>query len=250
MRLRIFMLMSALVSLPVAAQMAPIAPPATVAAAGPVDPARLDVARRIMLRLLPDGTYKTLMGGSMQQMMGRMTEGAYNIPLRTFMDQAGLTPAQKAKIGPGTLGEIMKILDPAFQQRQKLTMDILFAEITTMLSSMEPDLREAMAGAYARKFDLGQLGEIDRFFATPTGSAYAASTMTIMADPAIAARMQSMLPMVLKAMPAIMEKSKAATAGLPARRKYEDLTPAERSQLAGLMGATLPAKPVKKVPVT
>ncbi len=242
------LLIAAALASPLAAQ-AP-APSAEAIAPAPADPARLAIARHIMLKLMPDGTYRKLMGGTMQQMMGRMSDSAMELPLRSVLAETGLTAEQKAKIGPGTLGEMMKIIDPAYHERQKLTMDIMLDEISTIVSAMEPELREAMAGAYARRFDEGQLHEIDAFFATPTGAAYAGSYMTMMSDPAIAAKMQAMLPQMMKAMPAIIQKTQAATAKLPKPRKIDDLSAAERSELARLMGTELPAAPQKKVPHT
>ena len=74
------------------------------------------------------------------------------------------------------------------------------------------------------------------FFATPTGKAYAADSMIIFMDPEVMSKMTTMMPEMMKQMPAITAKLKEATAGLPPPRRAEDLTPAQRKRLAVLLG--------------
>jgi hypothetical protein len=132
----------------------------------------------------------------------------------------------------------MAILDPHFHERTQRTMDAMFAGITALVVTYEPAIREGLAEAYARRFDLAQLAELNRFFATPTGHAYAAQTMIISTDPAVMSRMQDMMPAMIKQMPAIMQNAQAATANLPPPRKFDQLSPAERSDLEKLLGVS------------
>src|SRR3546814_2282127 len=63
---------------------------------------------------------------------------------------------------------------------------------------LEPPMREGMAKAYARKFTADQLGELNGFFATPTGQAYASEWMAAQADPEVMlAVAKAVPPMVL-----------------------------------------------------
>src|SRR3546814_18844746 len=55
------------------------------------------------------------------------------------------------------------------------------------LRTQLPGLFDAMARAYARRFTVAQLGEIETFFRTPTGRIYVTESMNIMSDPDIAA---------------------------------------------------------------
>lgn len=48
--------------------------------------------------------------------------------------------------------------------------------------------------------------------------------------------MQQFMPRMMEEMPAIIENVKTATAGLPSPRDYKDLTGAERTRLAALLG--------------
>ena len=93
-----------------------------------------------------------------------------------------------------------------------------------------------LASAYAGRFDTKQLQEMNAFFATPTGRAYAADSYIVMMSPEVMSKMQGLVPRLMKEMPAVIEKVKAATASLPEPRKYADLTNAERDKLAALLG--------------
>lgn len=217
-------------------------PPAvpTTAPLAPADPARAAPARRIAARLLPDGVFATMMKSSMDMVSNSMTNQMFDIPLRDFVSMAGIENAETAELGPATLKQIMEIFDPAFVERQRITMQVMGAEMGTLMTTMEPDYRAGLAESLARRFDAGQLGEIDRFFATPAGAAYAGQSMLLFVDPAMMARMQTMMPRLMQAMPAIMQKVTAATATLPKPRDAKSLTAAEKAKLTAMLGPKTP----------
>lgn len=187
----LFILLAAIVSAPALAQ-APAASPAAATLQTSVDPQRLAAARVVVDAIWPIGTYARIMQRSTGAMMNMMAGNAFGLPL----DEA-------------------RKKDPYFDERLKLTMDTLMGEMAKIMSRFEPDIREGVAEAYAAKFNVEQLDELGRFFATPTGKAYANESMMLMTDPAIMKRMQAFIPEMMKDMPAIMEKVKAATAHLP-----------------------------------
>lgn len=187
----LFILLAAIVSAPALAQ-APAASPAAATLQTSVDPQRLAAARVVVDAIWPIGTYARIMQRSTGAMMNMMAGNAFGLPL----DEA-------------------RKKDPYFDERLKLTMDTLMGEMAKIVSRFEPDIREGVAEAYAAKFNVDQLDELGRFFATPTGKAYANESMMLMTDPAIMKRMQAFIPEMMKDMPAIMEKVKAATAHLP-----------------------------------
>ncbi|PZO89646.1 MAG: DUF2059 domain-containing protein [Sphingomonas sanxanigenens] len=187
----LFILLAAIVSAPALAQ-APAASPAAATLQTSVDPQRLAAARVVVDAIWPIGTYARIMQRSTGAMMNMMAGNAFGLPL----DEA-------------------RKKDPYFDERLKLTMDTLMGEMAKIVSRFEPNIREGVAEAYAAKFNVDQLDELGRFFATPTGKAYANESMMLMTDPAIMKRMQAFIPEMMKDMPAIMEKVKAATAHLP-----------------------------------
>ena len=67
------------------------------------------------------------------------------------------------------------------------------ARTTDTLRASLPGMVDAMARAYARRFDVAQMAEVRRFFETPTGRAYMQASTTIMADPDIARWQRDMM---------------------------------------------------------
>ena len=221
------MLGATLVSTGVAAQTAPVAA---------ADPARLTVAESVVGRLLPPGTYRRMMDGTMQQLMDMSMKSVLDMPMESMLAAAGVKPRDGAKPDQATMREVMAIMDPAFEQRTKVGMDTMMAEMVTVMDTMEPRVRTGLSRAYAAKFSAAELAELDRFFATPTGGRYAAESIPIMMDPAVMQEMQAMIPELMGRMPDIIAKVTKATEALPKPRKPEDLTPAERKQLEDLLG--------------
>jgi len=215
------------------------AAPATVAAAPAVaiDPARLAIATRVAAKLLPVGTYKSVMKSSMDQVTKSMLDQMMDIPLRSFAGIGGLSEDQVAKLGPGTIRQIMAIIDPAFEQRTKLSMDAMGDMMATLMNAMEPDVRAGLAEALATRFTSDQLTTLDQFFSTPVGAAYAAQSITLYSDPAVMQRMQAVMPKMMAIMPEMAKKLQAATAGLPKPKRPDQLTPVERAKLKALMTA-------------
>jgi hypothetical protein len=200
------------------------------------DPAALALARGVVLKIAPDGTYRKLMQGPMDQMMGSLTGQMLNVPIKQFLAATDVSQDQVAKLNNVTAHDIMAILDPAFDQRMRITMSTMMAAMGDTLSKFEPQIREAMAQAYVHNFTLAQLTEIDRFFNTSTGTAYAGRMMMLMSDPSVQASMKDLMPAIIQAMPAAAQKVEAATASLPKAKKIEDLTDADRARMAKLLG--------------
>lgn len=208
----------------------------SAAAPASVDPKRLEIAQRVAGELMPVGTYRTMMKTVLDQMTGNIMNQMLNMPIRDFAKIGGLSEDDLAKVGPATIRQVAVIMDPAFEQRTTVLTKVMMNEIGEFMSGMEPEYRAGLADGLAASFSLEQLSELQRFFATPTGSAYASQSMLLYANPAMMQRMQTMMPKLMQAMPGIMQKVQAATAALPKPRDAKDLTPAERKQIEDLLG--------------
>jgi hypothetical protein len=230
---KLFLLLALSAAIPAQAQTPGIG---TAASSAPIDPAQLALARSIVGKLAPNGIYRRMMQGSLDQMMGGMSDQMMNMPIRQFLAGTDVPKDQVAKLGNTNMRDIMAILDPAFDQRMHATMAALMASMTDTLSSFEPQMREAMAQAYVHNFTPTQLADIDRFFNTPSGAAFAGRTMTMMNDPAVRTQMQEIMPAIMQSIPKIMQKVQAETANLPKPKTYADLTDADRARLAKLLG--------------
>jgi hypothetical protein len=226
---RLIALALAVVASPVIAQQP--APPAMMG-----DPARVMLARSIVEKIMPPGTYRKVLQGSLNGLMGSMMNSMMDVPVRQFAAAAGMSPDESKKLGGATTRQIMAVIDPAFEERTRLSMAAMMDAMGDVMVKLEPDMREGLAQAYATRFTAAQLGELKIFFDTPTGTAFAAQQLTLMNDPALAQRMQGIMPAIAKAMPDVIKRVEAATASLPKPRKAADLTDAERAKLAQLLG--------------
>lgn len=104
------------------------------------------------------------------------------------------------------------------------------------MSTYEPNVRDALSRAYARKFSASQLGELRAFFNTPTGSLYASESIAMYMDPEMMGAMQSVMPDMVKKMPEFVGIMTKATESLPKARNVNDLSDAELKELSRLLG--------------
>lgn len=215
-----------------AAEPAQTAPTAAV----PVtDPVRIAAARQTVDYVFPLGTYARLMNGTLDKMMDSIMDSTMKLPLKQL---AGLSGVNTEDLGEASMAEIMEIYDPAFKQRMQVSTRTMMSEMIPLMTQVEPDIREGLTQAYAGRYTAAQLAELNAFFATPTGRAYAADSYLVMMSPEVMAKMQSFVPKLMEQMPAIVEKVKAASAGLPEPRAYSDLSKAEKARLAKLLGVS------------
>lgn len=209
-----------------------------VLAAGPVsvaapEPARLAAAKQTVDYVFPTGTYSRMMGETMDKMMESILDSTMHMPMK---DLAGISGIETNDLGEGSLAEMMAIYDPAYKDRMRLSTRTMMSEMGTLMTRFEPEIRSGLASAYAKRFDAAQLNELNRFFATPTGKAYAADSYIIMMAPDVMEKMQTFMPQMIQAMPAIIAKVKGATEQLPKPRTYAELSDADRAKLAKILG--------------
>lgn len=226
-----------LLAAPAAAQTAP-APAAAGAAAAPApaDPATLAEARLVVGHLMPPGVYKKMMGSMMDPIIDNMGATMKALPLKEIAELGGMSPEKAAALDKVDIERVMAIYDPHWQERRQLSMHAMFDAMGQFLTSLEPELREAMARAYANHFTLGELTDLDRFFSTPSGAKFAGQYMTIMTDPAMVDAMKAMMPKMAQHMPEFIKAAQKATADLPPPRKLEDLTPEQKAGIAAALG--------------
>lgn len=251
-RRRIFVATSALAALalaapPLAAQDGPEAPAALANVFGKAEPltaeqeARIPVAGQVVARIFPPGTYARMMNDTMKPMMDNVMASLMDVPLAEIAKLSGLPAEQLAPMGEGSLGEVMAILDPALRERTRLMSDVTMQLVSDMMVEIEPSYRTGLARAYATRFTEAELTDMAAYFATPTGSKYAAESMLINTDPQVMSTMNEMVPVMMRLMPDLMKRAKEAEAALPPRRTFSDLSPEEQARLAELLGTSIEA---------
>jgi len=157
-----------LLTTPAVAQTAP-APAGTsaspVQAPAPVDPARLAAARALVDTIFPPATREQMMRGMVAAMENNVKGSLLNnADLKAAMDHDP---------------RVHKMVDSYLEKQTARSNDMIIAAL--------PGMTSAMAKAYARRFDVGQMGKIQAFFSTPTGQQYMQVSMSIMSDPDVAA---------------------------------------------------------------
>lgn len=202
---------------------APLLAQAAPAAVEQADPARLAAATATVGYVWPIGTYARLMKSSMDGLMNQMMGAMFDMPIG---DIAGPIAEEAGKpldpdIAATSIREVAKAADPHFEERTRLTMGVMMDEMTEVMATLEPRIREGLARAYAGRFTLAQLKDMNAFFATPSGTAYSRDAMLIMTDPEVMKEMVSAMPELMKAMPGIIQKATEATAHLPPPPKPE-----------------------------
>lgn len=217
----------------VVATSAPLVAPLAIA---PLPVAASPAATAIAAKLFPDGTYRKIFGDSFTTMVSGMVNELGDVQLGDFMKAYGVDATAETKLDKATLNKIAALIDPAFKDRTRLVVTAMLKGMIPLFEKMEPGLRAGLAESLARRFTLAELRELTAFFDTPTGSNFASQQMLLFMDPAVMGQMQTQIPKITQAMPALVGDALKATAGLPKPKKYADLTPAERRELATLLG--------------
>lgn len=197
--------------------------------------ARLPLAQAIVDRVIPPGTLGEMMGSMFDQFMGPIMQLANRAPSGDLARQLAIDP-NELTLGDEQLAEAVDILDPVRLERNERMASVMPKLMGRMMDAMEPAMREAMAEAYAVHFSDGELADIDAFFSTESGLAYARKSFAISSDPRIIAASMESMPALMGSIGEMRQEMEAAVADLPQQRRFDDLSAAERTRLAELLG--------------
>lgn len=198
-------------------------------------PAQLALAQTTTTALIPPGSLAKML----DNMYGKLFKGVLGefggTSDITLSIKTGVDGEQIAALDEETKAAVADLFDPYRQQREDQVIGVIKPLIAEALGDLEGPMRSGLAYAYARKFDAQQLGEMNAFFATPTGKAYADEWMALQADPEVMlAVIKAVPPMVGKFMdrgPEIEGQLK----DLPKEKQLTDLSDVELAKLAKLM---------------
>lgn len=149
--------------------------PATVSAP---DPARLTAAQALIERIMPADKRDAMIEQMVRPMLANAREAMSSAPMF----------AEMTKKNPKLGATMNAFMDEEFER-----------SIATTKAAM-PAMLEAMARAYARRFTLGQMRDMDNFFQTPSGRAYIEQVPTIMTDPDVLAAQRAMMTQTMSGM--------------------------------------------------
>lgn len=196
---------------------------------------RLPQASRIITRMIPEGTLGEMMGGMFDKLMGPMMAMGGSPAAAVVQKGIGVSPGE-AGLDDEQTAAIAALLDPAYEERHAREMAIMPTMMREMMTVMEPTMRKAMAELYAINFSQKELDDIEAFFQTDSGTAYARKSFTMSSDPRILSASMESLPQMMGAIGDMEKKIAAASADLPAKRSFADLSQADKAKVATLAG--------------
>lgn len=177
------------------------------------EPARLGLARITVQAMWPDGAYGNMMAGFLGSMFDRLMQ------MKTS-DVAALATKEAPKSSASSKSDLSlhdkeAAKDPYFDQRMAAMRDVLTQEMSKISAIVDPSMRNGLARAMARRFDVQQLTDVNRFFSTSTGSRFASQYMQLWIDPDTIRSVLGSAPQLMKLMPEIAAKLKAANDKFP-----------------------------------
>lgn len=206
----------------------------------PVEPltaeqqARLPTARRVVEHFLPEGTMADMMGSMLGGILTPLNES--DLGAASALDSALGYVANTGLMDEADILATLEIVDPEWQARNAAEIQAMEEMMVRMATVLEPTMRDVMGELYAIYFTQEQLEDVEIFFQTESGAAFARQSWSMSSDPRIMGAMFSNEAM-WEAMFDI-EQVEAQMDALPASKSYEDLTPEQRARVLELTGLT------------
>ena len=209
--------------------------------------ARLPQARALVTLIMPPGTLGEIMGGMYDKLLNPIMGLAGKPNAVTVAKELGLDPG-RLDLDEAQAEQALAIVDPAWRERQRVSATTMQEVLTKAIASMEPAMRVGLAEAYATNFTSAELTDIAAFFSTPSGLSYARKSYAMASDPRIMAASMKAMPAMMSEMKNLEALVTKATAALPAKRGYGELSDKERDTLSELLG--LPSGEIAKAMAT
>lgn len=200
--------------------------------------ARLPLAQTIVGKMIPEGTLGEMMGGMFDSIFEPIMEMATSNPKGDVAKMLGVE-SYELDVTEEQAVELAAILDPVWKERNSLMASTMPAIMKDMMQVMEPPMRRAMSEAYAVYFTEQELADIDAFFSTDSGLAFARKSFTMSSDPRIIGASMEAMPAMMESFGDLESRMEEATAALPAKRGFSDLSDAERARIAEITGASV-----------
>jgi hypothetical protein len=204
----------------------------------PEQEARLPQTQRIINRVIPEGTLGEMMGGMFDKLLGPILGAAGAPAIDAVVEGTGLG-ADTLDLTPEQSEELARLFDPAYAERHAREVALMPALMRDMMTVMEPTMRKAMSELYAIHFTQKELDDIEAFFQTDSGTAYARKSFTMSSDPRIISATMESLPQMMGAFAGMEQKMAEAVADLPAKRGFDALSKAEQERVAAITGRSV-----------
>lgn len=203
----------------------------------PEEEARLPLASQVISKMMPPGSISEVMGDmfGMEGMLGPILQRAAEPRASDFAGQLGLE-AWELDMDDAAVAEAASIIDPVRDERNQRKASVMPQMMTKMMNAMEPTMREAMTEVFAIQFSEQELTDIDAFFSTESGAAFARKSMKMGSDPRVLGASMKAMPEMMASFENMEAQMEAVTADLPQPREFSDLSAAEQARIAELTG--------------
>jgi hypothetical protein len=205
----------------------------------PIDPKRLAAANKTVAALLPNGGLAKMMSDMVKRFIGPMSEITPDMSGYEIMSATNVYADSLQELDEAKRKQITALLDPTRKERVSQTVDVIMPLVNETMNKMEVPMREGMSRAYARKFSLAQLNDLNMFFATPTGASYAAESYALQADPEVMQAMTKAMPKLFEDLKFSVPKIEKDVKKIPDAKNISQLNDSELSKLADLTGISL-----------
>jgi hypothetical protein len=202
----------------------------------PEQEALLPLATQMAGHVMPEGSFRTAMDGVLEPMMNAMMGDPENSPRVRLAEISGVEADDLERLSDEDAQEALDIFDPQFAARTKRTTAAFAGLMGKLMVAIEPSYREGLGRAFARRFDEAEMRELLTFFATPLGAKFAAQSFLVQYDPQIMGFMDAMGPAAAKLVPEMTEEFEAIEAEFGGSRDFSELSAAERTRAARLIG--------------
>ncbi|MCL9999178.1 MAG: DUF2059 domain-containing protein [Erythrobacter sp.] len=202
----------------------------------PEQEALLPLATQMAGFIMPEGSFRTAMDESLEPMMAMIADDAASTPRSRLAALSGVETGALDALSDEDAQEALDIFDPQFAARSARTSAALTGMIGKLLEAVEPAYREGLSRAIARRFDEAEMRELLAFFATPLGAKFASQSFLVQYDPQVMGVMEAMGPAAVKLLPDVTEEFAAIGAEFGDGRKFSELSAAERTRAARLIG--------------
>jgi len=202
----------------------------------PEQEALLPLATQMAGHVMPEGSFRTAMDGVLEPMMDAMMGDPENSPRVRLAELSGVAAEELDRLSDADAQEALDIFDPQFAARTRRTSAAFTGLMGKLMVAIEPAYREGLARAFTRRFDEAEMRELLTFFATPLGAKFAAQSFLVQYDPQIMGFMDAMAPAAAKLVPEMAEEFEAIEAEFGGSRDFSQLSAAERTRAARLIG--------------
>jgi hypothetical protein len=204
----------------------------------PVEPARLAAAQQLVSPMTQRGSIEKLydnlysrMFQAMQMMGGRSDRDG-------LLSSLGVPADRMASISHADVKRVTAILNPDAGLQQQQYAAALRPLVDEVFSVLLPAVQQGMARAYARQFTLEELNQIQSFFATPVGVAFATELLPLQANPEVIMAVLRSGPELIQRMEKVAPTIDAnfTAMGRPRRaRTLHSLTNKEVKEIASIL---------------